>query len=152
MRGSCPAPLMLCLPAEHVPAGPAAPGVHPESDPGWGESRCAQEGAWSLLPSCGTARHGVGSGHCSPRSALPQDHHLPLSFHRRQEELKFNLGLQRLQHRVHRIQALRDAPTGEGMHQDGAHGAARPAVLRHHLPTLMGVPHPSPQPLCRTHS
>uniref|UniRef100_A0A8B9Q8T2 Signal transducer and activator of transcription n=1 Tax=Apteryx owenii TaxID=8824 RepID=A0A8B9Q8T2_APTOW len=36
------------------------------------------------------------------------DRHLPLSFHRRQEELKFSLGLQRLQHRVREIQALRE--------------------------------------------
>ncbi|NXW57122.1 STAT6 protein, partial [Eurystomus gularis] len=46
---------------------------------------------------------------------LKRDHHLPLSFHRRQEELKFGLGLQRLQHRAREIQALRDglkAPDG----------------------------------------
>ncbi|KAM6189050.1 signal transducer and activator of transcription 6 isoform 1-T3 [Sarcoramphus papa] len=44
-------------------------------------------------------------------AVLKRDHHLPLSFHRRQEELKFSLGLQRLQHRVREIQALRDGPT-----------------------------------------
>ncbi|XP_065515557.1 signal transducer and activator of transcription 6 isoform X3 [Lathamus discolor] len=44
-------------------------------------------------------------------AVLKRDRHLPLSFHRRQEELKFNVGLQRLQHRVRRIQALRDGPT-----------------------------------------
>lgn len=49
-------------------------------------------------------------------AVLKRDHHLPLSFHRRQEELKFNLGLQRLQHRIHEIQALRD----EGPGRDGA--------------------------------
>ncbi|NXU26461.1 STAT6 protein, partial [Thalassarche chlororhynchos] len=43
-------------------------------------------------------------------AVLKRDRHLPLSFHRRQEELKFSLGLQRLQHRVHEIQALRDGP------------------------------------------
>ncbi|XP_050781597.1 signal transducer and activator of transcription 6 isoform X2 [Gopherus flavomarginatus] len=37
---------------------------------------------------------------------LKRDRHLPLSFHRRQEELKFGLDLQRLQHRVREIQAL----------------------------------------------
>uniref|UniRef100_A0A8C4VJ06 Signal transducer and activator of transcription n=1 Tax=Gopherus evgoodei TaxID=1825980 RepID=A0A8C4VJ06_9SAUR len=37
---------------------------------------------------------------------LKRDRHLPLSFHRRQEELKFGLDLQRLQHRVGEIQAL----------------------------------------------
>ncbi|XP_074835598.1 signal transducer and activator of transcription 6 isoform X2 [Carettochelys insculpta] len=35
---------------------------------------------------------------------LKQDHRLPLSFHRRQEELKFGLGLQRLRHKVGEIQ------------------------------------------------
>ncbi|KAM6038606.1 signal transducer and activator of transcription 6 isoform 2-T2 [Theristicus caerulescens] len=44
-------------------------------------------------------------------AVLKRDRHLPLSFHRRQEELKFSLGLQRLQHRVREIQALRDGPT-----------------------------------------
>ncbi|KAM6231326.1 signal transducer and activator of transcription 6 isoform 2-T2 [Spheniscus humboldti] len=43
-------------------------------------------------------------------AVLKRDHHLPLSFHRRQEELKFSLGLQRLQHHVREIQALRDSP------------------------------------------
>ncbi|XP_074990101.1 signal transducer and activator of transcription 6 isoform X1 [Calonectris borealis] len=43
-------------------------------------------------------------------AVLKRDRHLPLSFHRRQEELKFSLGLQRLQHRVREIQALRDGP------------------------------------------
>ncbi|NWS77725.1 STAT6 protein, partial [Crotophaga sulcirostris] len=55
-------------------------------------------------------------------AVLQRDRHLPLSFHRRQEELKFSLGLQRLQHRVREIQALqeRDGPAGEGLGQDGA--------------------------------
>uniref|UniRef100_A0A8C0GCC3 Signal transducer and activator of transcription n=1 Tax=Chelonoidis abingdonii TaxID=106734 RepID=A0A8C0GCC3_CHEAB len=39
---------------------------------------------------------------------LKRDRHLPLSFHRRQEELKFGLDLQRLQHRVGEIQALQE--------------------------------------------
>ncbi|NXF70172.1 STAT6 protein, partial [Ciccaba nigrolineata] len=43
-------------------------------------------------------------------AVMKRDRHLPLSFHRRQEELKFSLGLQRLQHRVREIQALRDSP------------------------------------------
>ncbi|XP_069735755.1 signal transducer and activator of transcription 6 [Phaenicophaeus curvirostris] len=45
-------------------------------------------------------------------AVLKRDQHLPLSFHRRQEELKFSLGLQRLQHRIREIQALweRDGP------------------------------------------
>ncbi|KAM6100885.1 signal transducer and activator of transcription 6 [Pterocles gutturalis] len=43
-------------------------------------------------------------------AVLKRDRHLPLSFHRRQEEMKFGLGLQRLQHRVREIQALRDGP------------------------------------------
>ncbi|NWZ59080.1 STAT6 protein, partial [Haliaeetus albicilla] len=53
-------------------------------------------------------------------AVLKRDCHLPLSFHRRQEELKFSLGLQRLQHRVREIQALRDGPAGEGPGQDGS--------------------------------
>ncbi|NXL65513.1 STAT6 protein, partial [Chordeiles acutipennis] len=53
-------------------------------------------------------------------AVLKRDRHLPLSFHRRQEELKFSLGLQRLQHRVREIQALRDGPSGEGLGQDGS--------------------------------
>uniref|UniRef100_A0A8C8RL57 Signal transducer and activator of transcription n=1 Tax=Pelusios castaneus TaxID=367368 RepID=A0A8C8RL57_9SAUR len=39
---------------------------------------------------------------------LKRDRHLPLSFHRRQEELKFGLDLQRLQHRVNEIQVLQE--------------------------------------------
>ncbi|NXG86970.1 STAT6 protein, partial [Stercorarius parasiticus] len=69
-------------------------------------------------------------------AVLKRDHHLPLSFHRRQEELKFSLGLQRLQHRIREIQALRDGSAGEG--GDGAMqspmaGAAPPQEL----PTLI---------------
>ncbi|NWI63396.1 STAT6 protein, partial [Todus mexicanus] len=66
-------------------------------------------------------------------AVLKRDRHLPLSFHRHQEELKFSLGLQRLQHRVHEIQALRDGPKGEGPGQDGAplgpHGPCCPQEL-----------------------
>ncbi|NXE30262.1 STAT6 protein, partial [Ardeotis kori] len=47
-------------------------------------------------------------------AVLKRDRHLPLSFHRRQEELKFGVGLQRLQHRVREIQALRDGATAPG--------------------------------------
>ncbi|NXJ99279.1 STAT6 protein, partial [Corythaixoides concolor] len=53
-------------------------------------------------------------------AVLKRDRHLPLSFHRRQEELKFSLGLQRLQHRVRDIQALRERPAGEGLGRDGS--------------------------------
>ncbi|NWV65335.1 STAT6 protein, partial [Malurus elegans] len=63
-------------------------------------------------------------------AVLKRDHHLPLSFHRRQEELKFSLGLQRLQHRVREIQALRD----DGPGRDGA--AQSPAAPKD-LPTLI---------------
>uniref|UniRef100_A0A8B9Q846 Signal transducer and activator of transcription n=1 Tax=Apteryx owenii TaxID=8824 RepID=A0A8B9Q846_APTOW len=52
-------------------------------------------------------------------AVLKRDRHLPLSFHRRQEELKFSLGLQRLQHRVREIQALRERSS---QLQDGAGG------------------------------
>ncbi|NXO05214.1 STAT6 protein, partial [Rhinopomastus cyanomelas] len=74
-------------------------------------------------------------------AVLKRDHHLPLSFHRRQEELKFSLGLQRLQHRVREIQALRDSPKGEGPGQDGPPFAAvqspmAPAASQE-LPTLI---------------
>ncbi|NWV32430.1 STAT6 protein, partial [Grantiella picta] len=64
-------------------------------------------------------------------AVLKRDHHLPLSFHRRQEELKFSLGLQRLQHRVLReIQALRD----EGSGRDGA---VQSSTAPKDLPTLI---------------
>lgn len=101
---------------------------------------------------------------CSPHSALPQDCHLPLSFHRRQEELKFSLGLQRLQHRVREIQVLRDGPAGEGPGQDGSllgvgllWGAAKAACPPGVLRSAVQTPPPSvnratlilpPQPLC----
>ncbi|XP_053868534.1 signal transducer and activator of transcription 6 isoform X2 [Malaclemys terrapin pileata] len=47
---------------------------------------------------------------------LKRDRQLPLSFHRRQEELKFGLDLQRLQHRVGEIQVLQERwkQMGEG--------------------------------------
>ncbi|NXB98175.1 STAT6 protein, partial [Orthonyx spaldingii] len=63
-------------------------------------------------------------------AVLKRDRHLPLSFHRRQEELKFSLGLQRLQHRVCEIRALRE----EGPGQDGA--VQSPAAPKE-LPTLI---------------
>ncbi|XP_025934052.1 signal transducer and activator of transcription 6, partial [Apteryx rowi] len=59
-------------------------------------------------------------------AVLKRDRHLPLSFHRRQEELKFSLGLQRLQHRVREIQALRERSS---QLRDGA-GASLPLTLR----------------------
>uniref|UniRef100_A0A8D2M9K9 Signal transducer and activator of transcription n=1 Tax=Zonotrichia albicollis TaxID=44394 RepID=A0A8D2M9K9_ZONAL len=63
-------------------------------------------------------------------AVLKRDHHLPLSFHRRQEELKFSLGLQRLQHRVREIQALQE----EGPGRDGA---VQSPVAPRELPTLI---------------
>lgn len=38
-----------------------------------------------------------------------QFHHLPMSFHWKQEELKFNTALQSLQHRVGESRLLREA-------------------------------------------
>ncbi|NWI49663.1 STAT6 protein, partial [Calyptomena viridis] len=70
-------------------------------------------------------------------AVLKRDHHLPLSFHRRQEELKFGLGLQRLQHRVHEIQALQDGPTGKGPGLDGAVQSPAPGTAPQELPTLL---------------
>ncbi|KAF1490316.1 Signal transducer and activator of transcription 6, partial [Eudyptes chrysocome] len=71
-------------------------------------------------------------------AVLKRDHHLPLSFHRRQEELKFSLGLQRLQHHVREIQALRDSPAGEGPGQDGSLLASPMAsAAPQELPTLI---------------
>ncbi|NWY51012.1 STAT6 protein, partial [Chionis minor] len=75
-------------------------------------------------------------------AVLKRDRHLPLSFHRRQEELKFSLGLQRLQHRVREIQALRDGPIGEGVGQvaAGGHGAMQSPMAGaslQELPTLI---------------
>ncbi|NWH20378.1 STAT6 protein, partial [Grus americana] len=75
-------------------------------------------------------------------AVLKRDRHLPLSFHRRQEELKFSLGLQRLQHRVHEIQALRDSSAGEGPGQDGSLACPPPGAMQNpwlpqELPTLI---------------
>ncbi|NWS63088.1 STAT6 protein, partial [Chunga burmeisteri] len=71
-------------------------------------------------------------------AVLKRDHHLPLSFHRRQEELKFSLGLQRLQHRVREIQALRDGPAGEGPGRDGSLlGNPTAGAAPQELPTLI---------------
>ncbi|KAF1406379.1 Signal transducer and activator of transcription 6, partial [Spheniscus humboldti] len=71
-------------------------------------------------------------------AVLKRDHHLPLSFHRRQEELKFSLGLQRLQHHVREIQALRDSPAGEGPGQDGSLlGSPMASAAPQELPTLI---------------
>uniref|UniRef100_A0A8B9Q8U8 Signal transducer and activator of transcription n=1 Tax=Apteryx owenii TaxID=8824 RepID=A0A8B9Q8U8_APTOW len=69
-------------------------------------------------------------------AVLKRDRHLPLSFHRRQEELKFSLGLQRLQHRVREIQALRERSS---QLQDGAGGDqhAAPAPGTGELPALV---------------
>ncbi|NWR90659.1 STAT6 protein, partial [Furnarius figulus] len=70
-------------------------------------------------------------------AVLKRDHHLPLSFHRRQEELKFGVGLQRLQHRVREIQALQDSPAGKGLGQDGAKHSPTPSATPQELPTLI---------------
>ncbi|NXP21874.1 STAT6 protein, partial [Scytalopus superciliaris] len=70
-------------------------------------------------------------------AVLKRDHHLPLSFHRRQEELKFGVGLQRLQHRVREIQALRDSPAGEGTGRDGAKHSPAAGTAPQELPTLI---------------
>ncbi|NXG02493.1 STAT6 protein, partial [Sakesphorus luctuosus] len=70
-------------------------------------------------------------------AVLKRDHHLPLSFHRRQEELKFSVGLQRLQHRVREIQALRDSPVGEGTGRDSAKQSPVPGTAHQELPTLI---------------
>ncbi|XP_006859660.1 PREDICTED: signal transducer and activator of transcription 6 [Chrysochloris asiatica] len=43
------------------------------------------------------------------KAAMEQFHHLPMPFHWKQEELKFNTALQRLQHRVGEIHLLREA-------------------------------------------
>ncbi|XP_019411916.1 PREDICTED: signal transducer and activator of transcription 6 isoform X1 [Crocodylus porosus] len=45
-------------------------------------------------------------------AVMKQDRHLPLGFHRQQEEMKFGLELQRLQHRVRELQARRQARPG----------------------------------------
>ncbi|XP_056178203.1 signal transducer and activator of transcription 6 isoform X1 [Falco biarmicus] len=83
-------------------------------------------------------------------AVLKRDRHLPLSFHRRQEELKFSLGLQRLQHRVREIQALRDgaaaslqlkmeAKPPESVSGGPGHpgGAQQPCLPGKELPTLI---------------
>ncbi|NXE16143.1 STAT6 protein, partial [Lophotis ruficrista] len=73
-------------------------------------------------------------------AVLKRDRHLPLSFHRRQEELKFGVGLQRLQHRVREIQALRDGAAGEGPGRDGSPlgvGLPRGTAKRGELPALI---------------
>ncbi|NXC62173.1 STAT6 protein, partial [Aleadryas rufinucha] len=63
-------------------------------------------------------------------AVLKRDRHLPLSFHRRQEELKFNLGLQRLQHRIREIQVLREEGPGRA-------GAVQSPTASRDLPTLI---------------
>ncbi|NWX94514.1 STAT6 protein, partial [Nothoprocta pentlandii] len=64
-------------------------------------------------------------------AVLKRDRHLPLSFHRRQEELKFSLGLQRLQHRIREIQALQERGPQQ---RDGAGGEQRAADPGHPPP------------------
>ncbi|NXW41368.1 STAT6 protein, partial [Nyctiprogne leucopyga] len=74
-------------------------------------------------------------------AVLKRDRHLPLSFHRRQEELKFSLGLQRLQHRVREIQALRDGPSDHPRSSSTASRdlqmKAEAKALESDLPTLI---------------
>uniref|UniRef100_A0A8B9Q8V7 Signal transducer and activator of transcription n=1 Tax=Apteryx owenii TaxID=8824 RepID=A0A8B9Q8V7_APTOW len=72
-------------------------------------------------------------------AVLKRDRHLPLSFHRRQEELKFSLGLQRLQHRVREIQALRERSS---QLQDGAGGEA--STLHPLPPAALAAPQELP--------
>lgn len=43
------------------------------------------------------------------KAVMEQFHHLPMPFHWKQEELKFNTALQRLQHRIREIRLLREA-------------------------------------------
>ncbi|KAM5287820.1 signal transducer and activator of transcription 6 [Ctenodactylus gundi] len=43
------------------------------------------------------------------KAVMEQFHHLPMTFHWKQEELKFNTALQRLQHRVGEIRLLQEA-------------------------------------------
>ncbi|XP_005397400.1 PREDICTED: signal transducer and activator of transcription 6 isoform X2 [Chinchilla lanigera] len=43
------------------------------------------------------------------KAVMEQFHHLPMAFHWKQEELKFNTALQRLQHRAGEIRLLREA-------------------------------------------
>ncbi|NXX18730.1 STAT6 protein, partial [Podargus strigoides] len=70
-------------------------------------------------------------------AVIKRDRHLPLSFHRRQEELKFSLGLQRLQHYVREIQALRDGSAGEGPGQEGPCFVPMASAAPQELPTLI---------------
>ncbi|XP_061224715.1 signal transducer and activator of transcription 6 isoform X3 [Neopsephotus bourkii] len=70
-------------------------------------------------------------------AVLKRDHHLPLSFHRRQEELKFKVGLQRLQHRMRRIQALRDGPTASSQDPQLKTEGKAPESVSGELPTLI---------------
>ncbi|NXM00360.1 STAT6 protein, partial [Tyrannus savana] len=72
-------------------------------------------------------------------AVLKREHHLPLSFHRRQEELKFSVGLQRLQHRVREIQALRDGPAGEGRAGAGAAPQELPTLILEAVKELEAV-------------
>ncbi|XP_006897664.1 PREDICTED: signal transducer and activator of transcription 6 [Elephantulus edwardii] len=46
--------------------------------------------------------------HGEKKAVMEQFHHLPMSFHWKQEELKFNTVLQKLQHRVGETQILRE--------------------------------------------
>ncbi|NXV84168.1 STAT6 protein, partial [Atlantisia rogersi] len=70
-------------------------------------------------------------------AVLKRDRHLPLSFHRRQEELKFSLGLQRLQHRVHEIKVLRDNPAGEEPGRQGGSQLGAVSTAPQELPALI---------------
>ncbi|NXF38482.1 STAT6 protein, partial [Nyctibius bracteatus] len=70
-------------------------------------------------------------------AVLKRGHHLPLSFHRRQEELKFSLGLQRLQHRVREIQALRDGEGPGSLHSAGLLLSPMARAAPQELPALI---------------
>uniref|UniRef100_A0A674JIZ7 Signal transducer and activator of transcription n=1 Tax=Terrapene triunguis TaxID=2587831 RepID=A0A674JIZ7_9SAUR len=73
---------------------------------------------------------------------LKRDRQLPLSFHRRQEELKFGLDLQRLQHRVGEIQVLQEQwkQMGDGTRGERGRGEADlPALLLEAVKELEGA-------------
>lgn len=63
----------------------------------------------------------------SPVACLSlQFHHLPMSFHWKQEELKFNTVLRRVQHRVGETRLLREAlQPGAEAGQGGVPGGVR---------------------------
>uniref|UniRef100_A0A7M4FXY0 Signal transducer and activator of transcription n=1 Tax=Crocodylus porosus TaxID=8502 RepID=A0A7M4FXY0_CROPO len=69
-------------------------------------------------------------------AVMKQDRHLPLGFHRQQEEMKFGLELQRLQHRVRELQARRQARPGK---RATGTGSELPALLLEAMKELEGA-------------